>query len=346
MPPMYPSQCLTSSVLLISSLILVSYFFAQFPHAPQGYSVHPSLASLGQETKAKVIYPEDYYSGGAYVSLPFGNVRYWLLGPEAGKKIVLIHGLSIPSLIWKDVAPALASRGYRVLLYADLYGRGYSDAPEITYDASLYATQLALLMQHVKWPRAYVAGVSMGGGILAAFTSFFPDLVDSRVALIAPTGLVESKDLSKTTKFMSSPFVQSVTSSAPFRFYLQRLANSSSSFTIPFLHFSIDLIIALVKIVRIQSAHLPGYNAAIASSLRDGPIRGLHESFEKLGASHRKTLLIWGTADHSVPYKYAARMQELLPQSELITVQEGGHDLTVSHPETIISAFTRFFGLR
>ena len=83
--------------------------------------------------------------------------------------------------------------------------------------------------------------------------------------LIAPTGLVEvsssviytacfrphpcfkSKDLSKTTKFMSSPFVQSVTSSAPFRvrlsvtcvlnlplsnldqFYLQRLANSSSS---------------------------------------------------------------------------------------------------------------------
>lgn len=94
---------------------------------------------------------------------------------------------------------------------ADLYGRGYSDAPEITYDASLYATQLALLMQHVKWPKAYVAGVSMvraspyaivtivdwfelfiqGGGILAAFTSFFPDLVDSKVMLIAPTGLVE-----------------------------------------------------------------------------------------------------------------------------------------------------------
>lgn len=30
-----------------------------------------------------------------------------------------------------------------------------------------------------------------GGGILAAFTSFFPDLVDSKVMLIAPTGLVE-----------------------------------------------------------------------------------------------------------------------------------------------------------
>jgi len=288
------------------------------------------LASLGSETKTKDIYPEEYYPGGAYVSLPFGNVRYWLLGPETGKKIVLIHGLSIPSLIWKDVAPALALRGYRVLLY-DLYGRGYSDAPEITYDVSLFSTQLALLMQHVKWAKAHVAGVSMGGGILAAFTSFFPDLVDGKVALIAPTGLVESGDLSRTTRFMSSPFIQTVTSSAPFRFYLQRLANSSSSDPVS-------------EIVRIQSAHLPGYNAAIASSLRDGPIRGLHKSFEALGASNRRILLIWGTEDNTVPYKYAARIQKLLPQSELITIQGGGNDLTVSDPETIVSEFTRFFG--
>lgn len=112
MPVASSYHCLTSSLLLISSLILLSYFFAQFPHAPQGYSVHPSLASLGPETKAKDVYPENYYSGGAYVSLPFGNVRlslffptpvpipicsrrgdcasqvrYWLFGPESGKKV-------------------------------------------------------------------------------------------------------------------------------------------------------------------------------------------------------------------------------------------------------------------
>lgn len=45
--------------------------------------------------------------------------------------------------------------------YTDLYGRGYSDAPATTYDAALYATQLALLMQHVKWEKGYVAGLSM-----------------------------------------------------------------------------------------------------------------------------------------------------------------------------------------
>lgn len=46
-------------------------------------------------------------------------------------------------------------------MHSDLYGRGYSDAPQTTYDAALYATQLALLMQHIKWDKAAIAGVSM-----------------------------------------------------------------------------------------------------------------------------------------------------------------------------------------
>jgi hypothetical protein len=155
-----------------------------------------------------------------------------------------------------------------------------SNGPKLTSSASRWsALSPYAIVTTVDWFEPFI----QGGGILAAFSSFFPDLVDSKVMLIAPTGLVEvsssvihtarfrphprfqSKDLSKTTKFMSSPFVQSVTSSAPFRvslsvtcvrplpfsnfyqFYLQRLANSSSSDPVsevpfPFFTFSIDLI--------------------------------------------------------------------------------------------------------
>ncbi|TFY71975.1 hypothetical protein EVG20_g1011 [Dentipellis fragilis] len=333
MPVSTPFHCLTLSLLVFPPLFLAAYFIAQFPHSPEVIAIHASLASLPKDCKSWDIYPEDFYPGGAYVSLPFGRVRYWLLGPEDGKKVVLIHGLSVPAMIWKDVAPTLASRGFRVLLY-DLYGRGYSDAPQTSYDPSLYATQLALLMQHINWDKAFVAGVSMvsillsrpdrfvpdlrasnlkGGGIAAAFSQQFPQLVEDKVVLIASAGLMEPSDMSRTTKFMSSPLVQSVTSSSPFR------------------------------VVRIQSAHLPGYNAAIASSLRDGPIRGLSSSFKLLGKSNRDVLLIWGTADNTVPYKYASQMQSLVPQSTLITIQGGRHDLTISHPETISDAIVRFF---
>ena len=74
------------------------------------------------------------------------------------------------------------------------------------------------------------------GAIAAAFTSQFPHLVDEGVALIASAGLMEvvgtsfsvafvlnlmwppeqsTYDLLRTTKFMSSPFIQSLTSRRP-----------------------------------------------------------------------------------------------------------------------------------
>ncbi|KAG6836090.1 hypothetical protein H0H93_011502, partial [Arthromyces matolae] len=189
MPPS-PFQFLTLSLLVIPPLLIATYLLSVFPYPPEPVFVHKSLASLPGDAKSWSIYPEDFYTGGAYVTLPYGRVRYWMLGPERGHKIVLIHGLSIPAMIWKEVAPELATRGYRVLVY-DLYGRGYSDAPQTTYDAQLYTIQLALLMQHLQWEKAIIAGVSMGGGIAMAFTSQFPQLVDDKVVLIASAGLMQ-----------------------------------------------------------------------------------------------------------------------------------------------------------
>jgi pimeloyl-ACP methyl ester carboxylesterase len=88
----------------------------------------------------------------------------------------------------------------------DLYGRGYSDAPHTTYDTRLYTSQLAFLMQYLRWEKANIVGLSMvstfsgpsaaahslqGGGIAAAFTAQFPHLVDDAVGFIASGGLIE-----------------------------------------------------------------------------------------------------------------------------------------------------------
>ena len=51
------------------------------------------------------------------------------------------------------------------------------------------------------------------------------------------------------------------------------------------------------ELVRIQSAFLPGYNFAIASSIRNGPIRAQAPIFAALGRQTRKqggrVLLVW-----------------------------------------------------
>ncbi|KAF4619496.1 hypothetical protein D9613_004744 [Agrocybe pediades] len=321
-----PYQCLTLSLLILPPLLLTTYFMAAFPSPPAPVFINPSLASLPPTAKSWSIYPEDYYPGGGYAPLPSGKVRYWLMGPEKGKKVILIHGLSIPAIIWKDVAPTLAARGYRVLVY-DLYGRGYSDAPLTTYSTNLYTTQLALLMQYLRWEKANIVGVSMGGAIAAAFTAQYPYLVDDGVALIASAGLMESSDISRTAKFMSSPLVQMLTASKPVQMYLQRLTNQSAS---PDQAPSNPIL----DIVRIQSAHLPGYNNALSSSLRDGPIRGEINSFRSPGFENKRVLVLHGTKDRTVNPKYASQITALLPQSskkKLITIDGAGHDLSVSH---------------
>jgi len=63
-----------------------------------------------------------------------------------------------------------------------------SNGPKLTSPASRwFALSPYAIVNIVDWFEPFI----QGGGILAAFTSFFPELVDSKVMLIAPTGLVE-----------------------------------------------------------------------------------------------------------------------------------------------------------
>ncbi|KAL8826754.1 MAG: hypothetical protein Q9191_003606 [Dirinaria sp. TL-2023a] len=91
----------------------------------------------------------------------------------------------------------------------DLWGRGYSDNPkELPHDTRLFcsAMLLALASSELCWTgssRFALVGYSLGGGIAAEFMSFFPYLV-SRLILIAPSGLVRTKHVSKFSKLLYS----------------------------------------------------------------------------------------------------------------------------------------------
>ena len=72
----------------------------------------------------------------------------------------------------------------------DLYGRGYSEAPECPYNLDLYVGQLQQLVDHVGWEKFNLLGFSMGGAISVAFTAAHPERI-IRLGLIAPAGLLE-----------------------------------------------------------------------------------------------------------------------------------------------------------
>ena len=62
-------------------------------------------------------YPPDALPGRRDVDTPYGSVRFYEWGPETGERVLLVHGISTPSVALGDLAHELADRGYRVMLF-------------------------------------------------------------------------------------------------------------------------------------------------------------------------------------------------------------------------------------
>ncbi|KAJ5145299.1 hypothetical protein N7448_002691 [Penicillium atrosanguineum] len=168
------------------------------------------LAGLSEEENRKLPLPNDVLPGARDVASPYGSIRVYEWGREDGPKVLLVHGITTPCIALGGVAHALVDRGCRVMLF-DLFGRGYSDCPaDLPQDDRLFATQimLALTSSPIAWTGAEsgkfsMVGYSLGGGIAAAFASFFPHLLSSLV-LLAPSGLVRDSQISFQSRLLYS----------------------------------------------------------------------------------------------------------------------------------------------
>src|SRR6056297_3832870 len=108
---------------------------------------------------------------GKFIKLSKGYTHYELLeangpnadGPKGSDLVVLVHGFSSPMFVWDKVAPFLKKNGFNVLRY-DLYGRGFSDRPNYTYDKDIYDSQLINLLSTLGYEDTsfHLVGLSMG----------------------------------------------------------------------------------------------------------------------------------------------------------------------------------------
>ena len=61
--------------------------------------------------------PNDVLPGGRDVASPYGTIRVYEWGPEAGPKVLFVHGITTPCVSLGGVAHALADMGCRVMLF-------------------------------------------------------------------------------------------------------------------------------------------------------------------------------------------------------------------------------------
>jgi pimeloyl-ACP methyl ester carboxylesterase len=137
----------------------------------------------------------------------YGNIRVYEFGPEDGRKVLFLHGISTSCMTLAAIAEELvAKQGCRVMLF-DLFGRGYSDSVgDLPFDTRLFVSQMLLVL--ASSPLAWtgddgfsLVGYSLGGAIAANFAATFPRMVESLV-LLAPAGLIRPENFGRTTRLI------------------------------------------------------------------------------------------------------------------------------------------------
>jgi pimeloyl-ACP methyl ester carboxylesterase len=126
------------------------------------------------------------------------NVGYAEAGPADGPPVLLLHGWPYDIYSYVDVAPLLASAGYRVIVP---YLRGYGTTRFIAADTVRNGQQAALgadtiaFMDALKIEKATLAGYDWGGRTVNIVAALWPERVKSMVSVSGY--LIGSQELNK-----------------------------------------------------------------------------------------------------------------------------------------------------
>ncbi|KYR02961.1 hypothetical protein DLAC_00444 [Tieghemostelium lacteum] len=118
---------------------------------------------------------------------PF-TIYYELHGnPQSNVKIVLVNGFLTPCSEWYHQLDFLKEKDYEILVY-DNRGIGKSGEPTSNYSSSDMAKDIIEIVDHLKWDKFNVVGISMGGMISLELSYLAKDRIKSLVLAVTHSG--------------------------------------------------------------------------------------------------------------------------------------------------------------
>jgi pimeloyl-ACP methyl ester carboxylesterase len=158
------------------------------------------LATLGAVHAQSSAADATNKSFGALKQIDAGvlNVGYAEAGPADGPAVILLHGWPYDIHTYVDVAPLLASAGYRVIVP---YLRGYGTTRFLSSDTprnaqqSVLAVDVIALMDALKVERAIIGGCDWGARTANIVAALWPERV---TAMVSVSGyLIGNRELNK-----------------------------------------------------------------------------------------------------------------------------------------------------
>jgi pimeloyl-ACP methyl ester carboxylesterase len=260
---------------------------------------------------------------GQFVQLSNGVTHYQLNGPEGAPTVVLVHGFSVPYYVLDPTFDALIDAGFRVLRY-DLYGRGYSDRPDVEYNLDLFTEQLEQLLSALNIDKPVsLVGLSFGGPVVARFANQHPEQVrslvffDPQVASVS-TGEIFPMNVPFVGEYFMAVYVAPVMlpKSQPEDFYQpERFPDWEDRY-------------------RVQMQYI-GFKRAILSTIRNMVGMDALGEYKKLRSEGYPVALFWGQEDQTVSSADIALLRKTIPELEFHSVEKAGHLAHYERPEEV-----------
>ena len=269
---------------------------------------------------------------------------YESMGPEDGRPLLLIMGLSAQMLSWDDqICDALVAHGFRITRFdnrdigkstwlddkpvdveaqvAKFFAGQPIDAP---YSIEDMADDAASVLDAVGWESAHIMGASMGGMIAQAFAIRYPERTRSLVSIMSTTGDPDvGQPDNDTLLALLTPAPEGREGAIEAGVNTMRIIGSP-------VYFDEERARLITTAEYDRGFHPEG---ALRQMMAILSAKSRTAELEKLDVP---ALVIHGMKDRLVNPTGGRRTHEALADSELVELPDGGHDIpAVYRPELL-----------
>ena len=288
------------------------------------------MALYPQETTSIAIGIERYTSGLDHKTIIVGGEPWHYLegGPKDADVLLMIHGFGGDKDNWTRFAKSL-TKTYRVIAL-DLPGFGESRwHPNWDYSLFPQRDRVANLVQALGLEQIHLIGNSMGGHLSALYAYEYPDGVMS-LTLLDNAGVaspVES-DYQLALAQGKNPLIFHSLDG------FDRLIEYAV-YEKPFAPWPVKGVLAQRALDRVEK------NQSIYTAIKGDSTAGLEPLLAQIEIP---VLIIWGEYDRIIDVSSVEKMRPLLPQAEVIIMEDTGHMPMLERPSETAIHYLQFLG--
>ena len=254
------------------------------------------------------------------------RTSYVTAGKPDGNPILLLHGMTSSSDMYREMMHELENDFW--LIAPDIPGFGFSEKSS-PFTFPHLVEWLAAFREELDLPPVMIVGHSFGGSLAVSYTLSYPEDV-SRLLLAAPAVLVKNMypDYLKRAG-ISLGLVDLTTAVSQSKAMIQQQIKLS--------FFNADLQDESVWERRTRDYELA---RASADVLKAVAFQDVELGLEKI---KQPVCIVWGKDDTVIPVEHGRQLVEIMPDAELVELDECGHILMLEHQSMFHAVSSAFF---